>query len=276
MKQDYFDKLTQLFIDKEFDEKTYTQIIDKYNSWYDKLVEEGKTDEEIQSLLKAPEDVVSVFEEKLNTVQSKTPEENTILPQETIEDLTEALDEVVESQNEEPFSKQAVDPNLIKRTTSKGKTLFYKRRSFGGGFMFFVLFLLCSVVALPILFGIFAVSLTLSFASMLIFFTPLFYFLFINNFDSVAYIEQANRSGVVGNSVERVLSVPIDIANRIIEQLNQVTTFEFPVFLHTILISVFAFAFLLVFLFATFQFFKLNVSYFAYFFNKISLKRIKI
>lgn len=270
MKDDYFSRLTELFVENGFEEKTYSQITEKYSSWYDKLLLDGKTDEEIIVLLKSPEEVVGVFVEKLNTPKEVVVEEVAV-----IEETTE--EEFVTEEEEQPFvSNQPIDPNLIKRTNRKGKTLFYKRRSFGGGLVFFILFLLCSVFAVPVLFSVFAASLTLSFASMVFFFTPVFYFLFINNFDSVAYIEQANRSGIVGNSVERVLSMPIDIANRIIEQLNQVTTFEWSVFLHTVLISVFAFALLLVFLFATFQFFRLNVGYFAYFFNKMSLKRIKI
>ncbi len=291
MKEEYFEKLNQLFMDKNFDEKTYMQIVEKYTTWYVKLEEDGKTDEEIQQLLKTPEDVVNVFVSKFSSVQTDATEEavydktqNPTLESDSLElkdisisDNTLTEDSTKEDTlTEEVCTTKEIDPYLITRTSPKGKTLYYRKRSFVGSLSMFIVFLLVSLVVLPIIFSFFSVGLSLSFTSLLLIFTPVYYLLFINNFDTIGYIQAMPESDIILNNADNVYILPVEYVNSIIEQLNQVVSFDFSVFLQTVLISIFAFATLLICLYITYQSFKLNVNYFSFFFNKISLKKVKM
>ncbi len=293
MKEDYFEELNKLFIEKNFNETTLNQIVDKYKVLYNKLENEGKSQDEILVLLKSPEEVVSFFDEKLN-VQKVKVENNINLEKESIKAEEEFIEEIVqveevlEKEVEEEVVKNNVeevsdkinnesehDPSIIIKTTKRGKTLLYRRRSFGGGIGIFLVFLLVSCIAIPILFSLFTATLTVSYASLVLFFTPIYYIVFINSFDTIGYIQPMQQLEVTQDGLKRFISLPTNYINEIIDQINSITTFNFTYFIQTILISIFAFALLLIFLYLTFVIFKINVNYFSYFFNKISLKKVK-
>ncbi len=275
MKEEYFEKLTQLFLDNNFDEKTYTQIIEKYRAWYDKLIEEGKSDEEIQVLLKSPKEVVEVFTNKFKQQVQEEVKEEVQTVEETYEETIESDIATNSDIPETTSSSQAVDPYLITKTNRSGKTLYYRKRSFGGSLGMFFLFFLASILVIAVLGTLFTTFLSLSYFSLLVFFVPLMYLGFIFNFESVAYL-QPSDSSLLHNTADRVLTLPYEFINNIIAQLNEMTSFDWTVFLQTIFISLFAFALLLLSLYFTLQTFKAFVSYFSYFFNKIALKRVKI
>ncbi len=270
MKETYFEKLTELFLENNFDEKTYLQIVEKYQAWYDKLLMEGKSDEEIQTLLKSPEEVVEVFANKFKQQEVIVESKEEVVEEyiETESTTTPIVEETVSSSN------QTIDPSLITKTSPTGKTMFYRKRSFGGALGMFFVFFLVSLVAISFLGTLFSVFLSVSWFSLVLFFAPMMYLGFVFNFDSVAYLQPGET--VVANTADKILIMPYEFFNEVIEQLNSITTFDWSVFFQTILVSLFAFALLLLSLFFTYQIFKLFINYFSFFFNKITLKRVKI
>ncbi len=274
--ENYFEKLKQLFIENDFDEKTYSQIIEKYEIWYAKLINDGKTDLEVQSILKSPEEVIEVFVAKFGGQKSdnfvNTEVNNTepvVVQQNFVKEEYVPTEQYITQTNQ-----QRVDPNLITKTTKSGKTLHYQKRSFGGAVGIFFIFFLVSLIALPLLTVAFSATLTISFFSLIVFFVPLMYLGFINNFEAIAYLQPAD-AGIIRNTADRVLTFPYEFINHYIELINQMTAFDWDVFLTTLMLSLFAFALLLISLFLTLQIFKGFVNYFSYYFNKIALKRIK-
>ncbi len=270
MKQEYLNNLHQEFDNKGIGSDTYSQIVDKYSAWYDRLLSDGKTDEEIYGILKSPEVVATIFAEKFRETVSHEPVlENTAPVQNFTEEKVN-----LENNNQEvgSYTIPEFTPNYIIKTNSRGKQKYFVKRSFLGGLGVFLVFMLASSVALPILFGLFSVTLTASFTTMLLFFTPFYYLCFIWRYDSVSYLEHITTGKQIADNV---LTLPVDKINDIIEYLNQITSFQFPVFLQAILISIFAFAALLLSLYLCLSMFRVNVAYFSYFFNKMSLKRVK-
>ncbi len=293
MKQEYLTNLSQEFDNKGVSAETYSQIVYKYSTWYDRLLSDGKSDAEIQEILKSPSEVASIFAEKFAATEnntetvSETTSDADISVSVNVEESTEStptsneasehdFTEQKANQNviNQPVSYQSPEytPNYIVKTDRRGRQKFFEKRSFGGKLGIFFLFILASSVCLPVLFTLFSFTLTASFASMLFFFTPFYYLIFIWRFDSVSYLEHIATGSNITN---RVLTLPIDKLNDVIEYLNSITSFQFPVFLQAILISIFGFAALLLCLYLCLNMFRANVAYFAWFFNKISLKRVK-
>lgn len=278
MKQDYFYKLTELFKTENFDENTYIKIIQKYEEWYDKLLDEGKSDEEIQTILKSPEDIVTTFVEKFSTQKSYS---------ENIDSSTDAANittDAINSKKNESDTPTESDPktiletsseiddkqaNLISRTNKNGKTHLFKKRSFAGSFMYFILFVLVSFICLPILTSLFSAALALSFAALLLFYSPVYYLAFVSSSGAISYFDPH----FIGSTF---FHDTVNYVNTIIEYMNQFTTFHFDIFLSTILVSIFALALLILFLFILYQMVKLFMGYFTFFFNKITLKRVKV
>ncbi len=278
MKQEYLNNLSQEFDNKGVAVETYSQIVDKYSTWYDKLLSDGKSDDEIYTILKSPEEVAAIFAEKF-MVKSSEVAETTVEQPVFTETKEQAVQETTQEFNQQPSDYNVAPPTqsskfdrYIVKTDRRGRDKFYEKRSFGGKIGIFLLFLLASTVCLPILFGLFSATLTLSFTFMLLFFTPFYYLVFIWRYDSVSYL-QAVSSG--NNLASDILTLPIDKINDIIAYLNQITEFQFPVFLQAILMSIFGFAGLLLALFLCLNMFRANVWYFSAFFNKIGLKRVK-
>ncbi len=269
MKQEYIDNLREVFGKENFEESTCEAIIEKYSAWYEKLLGEGKSDEEIQVILKSPEEVVGVFKEKYLQTTNPTPTTN-IEVDETVKVEVETTEQVVDTEDkgELPFGVKA-------RNYPNGKTVYFRKRSFGSAVGVFFVFLLVSFFALPILMTLFSASLTVSFAAMLFFFTPLYYIAFIIQNGDITYL-QPEQWGVITDKAGQVLSVPAEIANNVIEKINSITSFSFSLFFETVVVSLFAFAILLIGLYATLQFFKLMVAYFAWFFDKIGNKKIEL
>ncbi len=276
MKQEYLNNLSQEFDNKGISVETYSQIVDKYRTWYEKLESDGKSDEEIHNVLKSPAEVATIFAEKFseNTVQveNKVEVENKDVVQEDLVFEQKAEPVAVINQENQNNNQQTFTPNYIVKTNSRGKQKFFEKRTFGGKVGIFLLFILASSLCLPILFGLFSLTLTFSFAFMLLFFTPFYYLFFIWRYDTVSYIQSAASNGPLGVDV---LTLPIDKINDIISYLNQMTSFDFPVFLQAILLSIFGFAGLLLSLYLCLTMFRVNVAYFSWFFNKVSLKRVK-
>ncbi len=272
MKQEYLNNLSQEFENKGVGAETYSQIVDKYRTWYERLLSDGKSDEEIYSILKSPEEVASIFAEKFTTsltvevVESSEPVLET-----TSQSFTE--EKAVQEEQPSPQPQQQYTPNYIVKTDNRGRQKFFEKRTFLGGLGIFFLFILVSSACLPILFGLFSVTLTASFTFMLLFFTPFYYLFFIWRFDSVSYLAHVSTGRQLADNV---LTLPVDKINELIEYLNQITSFQFPVFLQAVLISIFAFAGLLLSLYLCLNIFRANVAYFSWFFNKMSLKRVRV
>ncbi len=273
--EQYFEKLEKLFIENNFDEKTYSQIIEKYQIWYAKLINDGKNDTEVQAILKSPEEVIEVFVAKFhpNVVETAQMQTENLSSTQGLEHQNFVKEEPTVTEEVVQSNSQPVDPYLITKTTKSGRTLFYRKRSFGGALGMFLVFFLVSLVTLTILTAAFSATLTLSFLSLVVFFVPLMYLGFITNFDSVALLQPAN-SGIIHNAADKVLTLPYEFINHYIEIVNGITAFDLSVFLTTLTLSLFAFASLLVSLFLTLQLFKCFINYFSYFFNKITLKRV--
>ncbi len=282
MKQDYLNNLSQEFDNKDISTETYSQIVDKYSSWYDRLLSDGKNDKEIHEILKSPKSVADIFAEKFGVTPVVASVEEEIVSEIVSEISTETIvpdQDFTEQKSSQDVASQPVNynapdytPNYIVKTNKRGKQKFYEKRSFLGGLGIFLLFVLVSAVCLPVLFGLFSVTLTLSFAFMLLFFTPFYYLCFIWRFDSVSYLEHVSTGRVI---TDNVLVLPIDKINDVLEYLNQITSFQFPVFMQAVLISIFGFAGLLLSLYLCLNMFRANVGYFSWFFNKMSLRRVK-
>ncbi len=274
--EQYFEKLKQLFIENNFDEKTYSQIIEKYELWYAKLINDGKTDAEVQEILKSPEEVTEVFVAKFGGQKADANVTAEVYTSDSVVQQPNFVkEEYVPTEQYNPqTNQQRVDPNLITKTTKSGKTLYYNKRSFGGAFGMFFIFFLVSLIILPLLTIAFSATLTISFFSLLVFFAPVMYLGFINNFEAIAYLQPAD-AGIIRNTADRVLTLPYEFINHYIELINQMTAFDWNVFLTTLMLSLFAFALLLISLFLTLQIFKGFINYFSYYFNKIALKRIR-
>ncbi len=283
MKQEYLTNLSQSFDDKGVAVETYSQIVDKYRTWYDKLLADGKSDDEIYTILKSPEEVSTIFAEKFGVTQTveTTQTTQTIETTESFEafDSQQVINETVQTTEQPVYNNvpQYTQPNqnfnnYIVKTNKRGKEKFFEKRSFLGGLGIFFVFLLVSSLCLPVLFTLFSATLTLSFLFMLLFFTPFYYLVFIWRYDSVSALQHvATESGFTPD----VLTLPIDKINDVIAYLNEITSFDFPVFLQTVLMSIFGFAGLLLSLYLCLTMFRANVAYFSWFFNKMSLKKVR-
>lgn len=285
MKQQYIDDLNTLFEKENFSKDTYSKITAKYDEWYTKLLSDGKTDEEIQIILKSPMDVVSTFVgkftvNKVNSDDTKITENTTdytdkneeIPPSSDVflNNPTFESDNAVNTNNSTFESDNTVTTNnLISRTTKKGKLLYYKKRSFIGGFIYLILFLISSFFCLPILTSLFSASLALSFAALLVFYLPIYYLSFVFYSGTISYLEPH----FFGSSL---FHDTINYLNSIIDYMNHFSTFHYDVFLSTLLLSIFALALLILFLFIMFNLVKLFTNYFSFFFRKITLKRVKV
>lgn len=291
MKEKYFNELTELFSNSNFDKQLYEQIIDKYSSWYDKLLEEGKSDEEIQVLLKSPSEVVELFNQKYKTINHTTPEtdsdeivtESTTEQDSTVEDSTPIDDSVIENATTKDTVENTynpdLDPNVIVRTNSKGKAKYYKKRSFMSGLGVFFLLALVSVFVFPALLSVFSMFLSTSIVSLTLVFMPIQYIMFINRSGVISYVTpEGIQSYLTAHNVGPV-TLPngfVDSVNNFISQLNQHSHFEFGVFLHTIFTGVFAFASFILFLYLTVQSFKLIIKYFSMVIDKIRFRKVDL
>ncbi len=272
MKQDYLNNLSQEFDNNGVSVETYSQIVDKYRTWYEKLLSDGKNDEEIYEILKSPSEVASIFAEKFNvSAEPVDVVKEDVTQDEVVQDVTTLTESKEETVNY-TVPETSTPVNYIIKTDKRGREKFFEKRSFGGKVGIFFLFILASSICLPILFGLFAATLTFSFAFMVLFFTPFYYLVFVFKYDSVSYLQAVSSGNSIGHDI---LSLPIDKINDVIAYLNQITEFQFPVFLQSILFSIFGFAGLLLALFLCLNMFRANVAYFSWFFNKMSLKRIK-
>lgn len=325
MKEEYFNELRELFANSNFDENVYEQILDKYNTWYDKLLDEGKSDEEIQALLKSPSEVVYIFNEKYKATnhnthtrhggvekasiideasvieedECDTDEGSNINEKSAVEEnsVTEELPVVTEESTNNTINTDDIktattkdttsnnntnpklDPSIIVKTNAKGKSKYYKKRSFMGGLGMFVLFALVSLFVLPVLVSIFASFLSSSFFSLTLLLLPIQYIVFINKYGVVPYLTPEKIQSYMTNNNITGLILPdgfIDNVNSAISVLNQHTTFEFGIFLHSIIVALFGLAFLILFLFLTVQSFKLMLKYFSMVINKITMKRVEL
>lgn len=285
MKEEYFNELKELFANSNFDENVYEQILDKYNTWYDKLLGEGKNDEEIQSLLKSPSDVFDIFNEKYKTVIQDA--DTSVVEEPSFVDNTQNInDENIKNAttkdtvgDSNTSDNSNLDPNLIVTTMPNGKTKYFKKRTFMGGLGMFFVLALVSVFVFPVLLSIFSMFLSASVLSLMLLFMPVHYLMYINQYGVISYLTPENLQSFQASHDIAGYTLPagsLDYLNNLISQLNQLSTFDFGVFLHTIIIALFAFAFLLLSIYLTIQSFKLMVNYFSMLFNTITLKKVKL
>ncbi len=299
MKTEYLEKLKNTFIEKGINETDYNEILQKYDTWYDTLLSENKTEDEIYEILKQPEEVVNVFIEQLN-LGEKTDEQTSkiVLEKEIVAEQTKVEEQVkpepmeqqvqqTETNNQTSSEKTntnqgqtTTDDGLIIRTNAKGKEFHYRKRTFGGIVGMFFTFLLVSMFVLPLLTTLFTSTLASSFVCMTVFFLPVYYIAFTFSNGAIPYINedalvriQNEVFSTSGNT--EVFGISVVDVNNLIAKVNEFTDFSFMAFLQTLLISLFSFALAVLFLFASLQLMRIMLSYFVGFFHSIYYVRVK-
>ncbi len=308
MKNEYLEKLKNTFSEKGIDENKYSDILKKYDQWYDTLLSENKSDDEIVEILKQPDEVVETFiaqfnvEEKTNEQKSTVVLEKEVIQEEVIDDfkpqpvqtVTEQQTNQAQAVNNPESSKQTnnanhqqnqashdnIDTNLIVRTNTKGKEFYYRKRTFGGVVGMFFTFLIVSMFVLPLLIALFTSTLASSFVCMTVFFLPVYYIIFTFKNGTIAYIDeealiriQNEVFNTSGNT--DIFGFTVSDANYLIAKINEFADFSFLYFLNTLLTSLFAFALAVLFLFASLQLMRIMLSYFIGFFHSMYYVRVK-